>query len=232
MKRKRNPVGEIVKYKARFCMHGGQTQGGVHCTNTFAPVVTWTTIQFLLILSLVHGWHTRQIDFVLAYPQAKVSHDLYMLVPDKFKVQNNDLVMDHDAPPPWKQKFKMKLIQNLYGLKDAGTTWFNHLRQGLLDRNFKQSDIDPCLFYKKDLILITYVDDCILISPNAHLLDEWVIDMKKDYTLEDEGDINAYLGINITCPNPNTFKMNQPALIERIINSLQLKDQHQHDTPA
>ena len=78
MKRKRNPIGEIVKYKARFCTHGGQTQEGVHYTNTFAPVVTWTTIRFLLILSLVHGWHTRQINFVLAYPQAKVSHDLYV----------------------------------------------------------------------------------------------------------------------------------------------------------
>ena len=75
MKRKRNPVGEIVKYKAHFCVHGGQTKEGVHYTNTFAPVVTWTTIRFLLILSLVHNWHTRQIDFVLAYPQAKVSHN-------------------------------------------------------------------------------------------------------------------------------------------------------------
>ena len=26
MKRKRNPVGEIVKYKVRFCAHAGQTQ--------------------------------------------------------------------------------------------------------------------------------------------------------------------------------------------------------------
>ena len=84
MKRKGNPVGEIIKYNARFCSHGSQTKEGVHYTNTFAPVVTWTMICFLLILSLVHNWHTSQIDFVLAYPQAKVSHDLYMLVPDKF----------------------------------------------------------------------------------------------------------------------------------------------------
>ena len=232
MKRKRNPVGEIVKYKARFCAHGGQTKEGVHYTNTFTPVVTWTMICFLLILSLVHNWHTRQIDFVLAYPQAKVSHDLYMLVPDKFKVQNGKLQMDQAAPPPWQQKYKMKLLQNLYRLKDAGATWFNHLKKGLLDRGFTQSQVDPCLFYKKDLILITYVNDCILISPNPQLLDEWVADMKRDYTLEDEGDINAYLGINVTCPTKTSIKLNQPALIQRIINSLNLKDQCQHDTPA
>ena len=41
--------------------------------------------QFLLKLSLVNNWHARQIDFVLAYPQAKVSNDVYMLPPEKFK---------------------------------------------------------------------------------------------------------------------------------------------------
>ena len=33
-----------------------------------APVVTWTTIRFLLTASLINNWHTRQIDFLLAHP--------------------------------------------------------------------------------------------------------------------------------------------------------------------
>ena len=70
MKRKCNPLGEITKYKARLCAHGGQTIQGLHYQNTYAPVVTWTTIRFLLTLSLINNWHTRQIDFILAYPQA------------------------------------------------------------------------------------------------------------------------------------------------------------------
>ena len=56
--------------------------------------------------------------------------------------------------------------------------------------------------------------------------------MKRDYTLEDEGDINAHLGINVTRPTKTSIKLNQPALIQYIINSLNLKDQRQHDTPA
>ena len=56
--------------------------------------------------------------------------------------------------------------------------------------------------------------------------------MKRDYTLEDEGDINAYLGINVTRPTQTSIKLNQPALIQCIIDSLNLKDQRQHDTPA
>ena len=232
MKRKRNPLGEIVKYKARLCAHGGMTEKGVHYENTFAPVVTWTTVRFLLIQSLIHKWHTRQIDFVLAYPQAKVSNDVFMLVPEKFSAKNKQLALDQGAQSPWRQQYKLKLLQNLYGLKDAGATWYEHLKKGLKERKFVQSKVDPCLFYKKNLILVIYVDDCILFSPDAKEVDAFIEDMKKDYTLEDEGDINAYLGINVTRPTKDTIKLNQPALIKRIIDSLHLKDQRQHDTPA
>ena len=232
MKRKRNPLGEIVKYKARLCAHGGQTVQGIHFDNTFAPVVTWTTIRFLLILSLIYGWDTRQIDFVLAYPQAKVSHDIYMLIPEKFKVKDKELVLDQQAPSPWKQDHRLKLLQNLYGLKDAGATWYEHLKKGLFARGFTQSDVDPCLFYKPNLILVIYVDDCILMSPDSKVIDEFIADMKRDYTLEDEGDINAYLGINVTRPTKDTIQLNQPALTRRIVDSLKLTDQRQHQTPA
>ena len=71
-----------------------------------------------------------------------------------------------------------------------------------------------------------------MFTLKPHLVDEFIIDMKNDYHLEDEGDINAYLGINVTRPTSETIKLNQPALIRRIINSMGLKDQRRHDTPA
>ena len=126
MKRKGNPLGEIVKCKARLCAHGGQTIQGVHCTSECAPVVTWTTMRFLLILSLVHEWHARQIDFALACPQAKVSHNLFMHTPEQFKVTNGSLSLVKDVTNPFKADHKLKPLQNLCGLKDAGATWFEH----------------------------------------------------------------------------------------------------------
>ena len=46
MQRKCNLIGMIVKYKkVCLCAHGGQrTIKGIHYENTYAPVVTWTTI--------------------------------------------------------------------------------------------------------------------------------------------------------------------------------------------
>ena len=58
--------------------------------------------------------------------------------------------------------YVLKLIKNLYGLRDASKTWFEHLKKGLLDLGFKPSAIDPCIFYKRGLTLIVYVDDCLI----------------------------------------------------------------------
>ena len=67
-KRKRNPAGEIIKYKARLCCHGGQTIKGVHYEESFSPVVAWSTVRMMMTMSIIQGWYARQIDFVLAFP--------------------------------------------------------------------------------------------------------------------------------------------------------------------
>jgi hypothetical protein len=54
-KRKRNPMGEITKYKARMYCHGGQTVKEVHSEDTFSPVVAWSTVRLMLKLSTVNG---------------------------------------------------------------------------------------------------------------------------------------------------------------------------------
>ena len=58
----------------------------------------------------------------------------------------------------------LKLIKKLYGLKDTGLTWYEHLREGLRNMNFKSTLSDPCIFTRGNSIIIIYVDDCCIIS--------------------------------------------------------------------
>jgi hypothetical protein len=48
---------------------GSQMIKGLHYEETYAPVVQWATIRFFLTLAIISKWHTRQLDFVLAYTQ-------------------------------------------------------------------------------------------------------------------------------------------------------------------
>ncbi len=57
----------------------------------------------------------------------------------------------------------LKLLNNIYGQKDAGHTWHLQLRQGMLDFDFVQSKVSNCIFYRGDVVFMMYVDDAIFL---------------------------------------------------------------------
>ena len=62
--------------------------------------------------------------------------------------------------------YLLKLNKHLYGVKQAAYNWFEILKDGLHVRGFEnQSSSDPCRFFSKDeIVLVYYVDDCIVFS--------------------------------------------------------------------
>jgi hypothetical protein len=82
MKRKRHiDTREVYKWKARLNSIGEKQEYGVHYWETYVLAVRWTLIHMCLLLSILKNWHTRQLDFVLAYPQAGVESEQYMEMP-------------------------------------------------------------------------------------------------------------------------------------------------------
>jgi hypothetical protein len=78
---------------------------------------------------------------------------------------------------------------------------------------------------KKDMIALTYVNDCIIIGTSMKSTDAFIRSMqhgKENFILTDEGDINKFLGIEIVQHDPNTFELVQPFLINRILHFLGL----------
>ena len=86
MRRKRKiGTGEFSKYKARLKAHGGQQELRINW-ETYAPVDMWTTVRLIIMLATLKGWYSRQLDFLLAYPQAEVDGDIYIKPPKGFKI--------------------------------------------------------------------------------------------------------------------------------------------------
>jgi hypothetical protein len=143
MKRKRRILPrEIYKWKARLNSHGGQQEHGINFWETNAPVVNWFLIQLFLVILILQGWETQQIDFVLAFPQADVECDIYMEVPPGFNVKGE------------KKKYCLKLKKNIYGTKQAGRIWNKHLHKGLTKLGYVSSRIDPCVYYKGQTVFM------------------------------------------------------------------------------
>ena len=72
------------------------------------------------------------------------------------------------------------------------------LRDGLLKRGYIQSKVDPCLFCKKDSIIVTYIDNCIIFAKDHRKVKEIIKSLENDFKLTDKGDLSTYLGIDIT----------------------------------
>ncbi len=81
---KRFPDGRLNKFRARFCVRGDRQVEGVDYFETYDPVASWSSIRMLLIMSLQHGWTTKQIDFSNAFFQGTLEEDVYVALPAKF----------------------------------------------------------------------------------------------------------------------------------------------------
>jgi hypothetical protein len=64
---KRFPDGTVRKLKASSCICGDKQEEGVDYFNTFAPVVSWQTVRLMLVLTVILGLSTKQLDYTAAF---------------------------------------------------------------------------------------------------------------------------------------------------------------------
>jgi hypothetical protein len=210
---KRLPDGTLNKHKARLCAHGGMQQWGVNYWETYAPVVNWISVRFLLVVGQLLGLETKALDFVLAFPQADLDTPVFMEIPIGVSV---DGIHQNKA-------YVLRLRKSLYGLKQASSNWYSYLKKGLKDHGFKESQSDPCVFIRKDMIILIYVDDCVLVSKSSDVIKSFIDSLTngpEQFVFTDEGSMDKYLGVNIQKLDNNEFVLRQPFLISRILDAL------------
>ena len=75
------------------------------------------------------------------------------------------------------------------------------------------------------MVILPYVDDCIIVEETMENINRFVDSMKngdENFVFTDEGDINKFLGIEITQLDDKRFKISQPYLTDRIISYLKI----------
>jgi hypothetical protein len=157
------------------------------------------------------SWHTIQVDFVQAYLQAPIERDLYMNLPKGITLAEGDA----------KQK-ALLLKKNLYGQKQAGRVWYNHLKQGLSKIGFQQSACDECLFYRNNVYFLVYVDDGLFCSSDQKAIKQAIHDLTKaGFDIDSKGNVSDYLGVHVEKLPSGKFKLSQPQLIKHLARELE-----------
>ena len=73
----------------------------------------------------------------MAFPQTELEVDIYMEIPQGMEVEEGN------------GSQVLKLIKNLYGLKQASHNWYTMIKKGLEDRDFVPSEVDPCIYFER-----------------------------------------------------------------------------------
>ena len=190
-------------------------QYGVNYWEKYSPTVNWISVRFLMIVAKVFKLYKKAIYFVLAFPQADLDVPVYMELPAG---------MDLAGHEKYSSKYLLKLKKCLYGFKNASLNWHNNLKDAFEDRGFMESLSDPCIFISKDMIILVYVDDCIIISQEDFTIQKCFDSMKdtpEGFEFMEEGTTNALLGVEISpFTDGKEFPLSQPFLIDLIIQAL------------
>ena len=150
------------------------------------------TITFRFFISLVakETLDMRLMDVVTAYLYGSLDNDIYMKIPERYK-------MSETYNPTSRSMYSIKLQRSLYGLKQSRCMWYNCLSEYLLKEGFENNPICPCVFIKKSesgfAIIAVYVDDLNLVWTLEELT-KTANYLKNEFEMKDLGKTEFSLG--------------------------------------
>ena len=175
------------RYKACLVAKGFSQIYGEDYDKTFSPVTCFETVQLLLAYACRNDWDIESLDVKIAFLYGQLDEEIYMEQPEGFKISSSNQVYC--------------LLRTLYGLKQATLAWNKELHKSLLKLGFKCSKSDPGVYYYQDksgiMLFIVYVDNGLLMSNSATLLQKKKTAFLKVWEAHDMGPVTEYLGFQI-----------------------------------
>jgi hypothetical protein len=170
----------------------------------------------------IKGALLKTLDFNSALVQGTLPEPIYLELPPGYSSQS-------------KSDTVYKVSKSLYGNVRATKLWYTHLRSVLLEKLHSTiSKIDSCLFYRRNLIFIFYVDAGITVSKDSLLITSFIADLRSSgLELNVKADYAGYLGFDMKHNQEGTLLLSQTGLINSIISDLGLSDSpRSKPTPA
>ncbi|NBU34767.1 hypothetical protein EBS40_09175, partial [bacterium] len=218
---KRRPDG-TPHFKSRLCAKGFSQKLGVDYLETFAPTPRHTTARLLLHLAAKLDLLVHVMDVDQAFLHGELEEEIFMEPPPCMGV-------DLDPNVVWRLK------KPLYGLKQAPRQWHTKLKGVLQEMGFQPAHWDPSLFLLREpngMWVLVYVDDLLLLSNSTEQLERFKATMLKHFPMKDLGEINTYLGMQVTRDlSKHEIHLSQKRFIQSILKRFGQEDIRTYNTP-
>lgn len=180
---KRNGDGQISRFKARFVARGFTQIPGQDFDYTFAPVARWDSIRVVLAIAALQNLYLRHIDIKTAFLNGPLTEEIYLKKPAVA------------GPGYWRLK------KGLYGLKQAGRSWYIEFNKKYQTLGFKRCESDWSVHVRprdtQKSISTTSVDDILLGSTDEQESDSVATGLTQFFEITDNGKCEHFLGCRI-----------------------------------
>ena len=184
---KRDANNKFERCRARIVAKGYSQVIHIDFDKTYAPVVRIDSVRHILALAAFYGLHILHADAKTAFMNGDSDVELYISQPQGFI----------DPQNPHKV---LRLNRSLYGLKQASRIWYQLLCKKIIEYGFEPLITDECIFISpnRQMILLVYVDDILIISPDQTQSQEVYNYLAQHFRMNNLGEPTTFLGMRIS----------------------------------
>ena len=210
--------------KGRLVARGFQQVEGLDYTETFAPVIKFTTIRLLLALVSYFDLELHQMDVVTAFLNGDLDEDIYMEQPE-------------GCIDKTKSDSVCKLLKAIYGLKQAHRQWHSKIVAFLIaELGFTTTRSDPCLYIRRQnnviMIIALYVDDLLLAGSDLDAIVWMKNELNRRFEMKDLGEAKTCIGLEIDRNrSKNILTVTQSKYAHAVLNRFKMSKSNQCATP-
>ncbi|KAG8483213.1 hypothetical protein CXB51_022114 [Gossypium anomalum] len=221
---KKNHDGTIARRKPRLVVKGCSQVSRCDFKETFSPVVKPTTIRTILAVIVSRGWLLRQVDVNNAFLNGDLTNEVFMQQPPGYVQTSLD-----------GEQLVCRLTKDFYGLRQAPRAWFTKLKEFLVSTKFFASKSNASLFVRVAaefvIYVLVYVDDIIVTRSATDSINSFVQLLHSEFSLKDMGDLNYFLGIDVTRFATGSLHLCQHKYIQDLLDKSSLTNVNSVYTP-
>ncbi|KAI1006112.1 Retrovirus-related Pol polyprotein from transposon TNT 1-94 [Podosphaera aphanis] len=216
---------EILKRKVRWVVRGFEQLYGRDYTQTYAEVCRTASWKIAIAMAAMFDLEIDQMDAVSAFLDSSSDDNIYVELPPMWSVPDLKELDDPVCKP----------LKALYGLKQAPRLWQNHLRLKLSEVGLTPLKSDNCIYRQKStgILVVTYVDDFLIIGKDRSKIDELKDKLSKKFDPDNLGIANYFLGVRIVRDRKlRRIYLCQDAYIKQILERYSLENSGTVDCPS
>jgi hypothetical protein len=219
---KRDFMGAVARYKARYVLLGHQMIYGKDYTKTTSPTACAESLHILFHLAAAMDFELTQIDVKTAYLYGAIDETTWMEQPKGFE-------------EPGREDWVWELKKGLYGMKQGGRLWNKHMDTRMKTIGFTQLSVEHCIYYHKwesgTIFAAVHVDDFTVAASSIQEEQRFEEELGAEWQIS-RADANFIVGWAVRRDRlKHTVYLSQKALIDRVVAEYGCKDANPVKTP-